>query len=90
MADQKMTVTRLIHQYYLKHPEGHFFDRETLKFFGERISDMRVMKDTEVVTDYAGEKHTCYCLSHLQRKHPCGPTRRYTYFDVDTLDKIKD
>lgn len=74
--------------YYAKHPNGHFFDYETLKFFGESMSTMRLLKGTVKVTDVCGEQHTCYVLSSLQRKHPSGPRRTRHYFDVETLDDV--
>lgn len=53
--------------YYEKHPNGHFFDGDTLKFFGERFSEMRLLKGTVQVTDSLGKEHTCYVVSSLQR-----------------------
>lgn len=82
------SVYGLMDAYKEKHPHGHFFDHDTLKFFGERLSEMRLLKQTETVTDVSGEKHECYVLSSLQRKHPMGPRRKYTFFDVETLDDV--
>ena len=76
------SVYGLVNAYYEKHPNGHFFDPNTLKFFGERFSEMRLLEQTETVTD------VCYVLSSLQRKHPMGPRRKYTFFDVETLDDV--
>lgn len=83
-----MTVYELKRNYYKNNPDGHFFDRDTLRFFGERMSDMRVLKNTVIIKDYRGNDHECYCLSSYQRKHPCGPTRAYHYFDVKDFDNI--
>lgn len=74
--------------YYQKHPNGHYFDRDTLKFFGETLSTMRLLKGTAKIKDISGEQHECYVLSSLQRKHPGGPRRKYTYFDIHTLEDI--
>lgn len=74
--------------YYDKHPGGHFFDYDTLKFFGESFSTMRLLKGTAHITDFCGEEHECYMLSRLQKKYPSGPRRTYAYFDVETLDDI--
>ena len=82
-----MTVYTLMENYKAKQG-GHFFDEATLKFFGERISDMRVLKDTTTVKTYSGDTHTCYVLSSLQRKHPMGPRRKYSYFDTETFANI--
>jgi hypothetical protein len=39
-------IDEFIKAYYTKNPEGHYFDQETLKFFGERVSEMRLLKKT--------------------------------------------
>ena len=81
-------VYSLVAAYQHAHPGGHYFDRDTLKFFGESLSTMRLLKDKVTIKDWSGEKHTCYVLSKLQKKHPMGPRRVYAYFDVETLDDI--
>ena len=81
-------IYSFINDYYAKHPNGHYFDQDTLKFFGERLSDMRVYKKTEIKEDYRGKKHVCYILSRIQRNHPDGPKRTLAYFDVETLEDI--
>lgn len=81
-------IDELIRTYYQKHPNGHYFDRDTLKFFGERRSDMRLLKGTVNVKDIIGREHEAYCISRLQRKCPGGARRTYAYFDVNTLDDI--
>jgi len=71
-----------------KHPDGHFFDPDTLKFFGESMSQMRLLKNTVAVTDIGGDVHTCYVLSSRQRM-PSGKSRRkYHYFDNVTLEDV--
>ena len=81
-------INELISAYYRKNPSGHYFDHDTLKFFGERVSDMRLLKGTVKVKDVCGEEHEAYCISRLQRKYPGGPRRTYAYFDIETLDDI--
>lgn len=81
-------IDELIRAYYAKNPHGHYFDRDTLKFFGERISDMRLLAGTVRVTDICGEEHEAYVISRLQRKYPGGPRRTRAYFDTTTLDDI--
>lgn len=82
------SVYGLIEQHKSRHPQSHFFDRETLKFFGERISEMRLLKNTAKVKRSDGTKVECYVLSSLQRNHPCGARRTYHYFTVDDLEHI--
>jgi len=83
-----MNIQKLIKAYYKKNPNGHFFDRNTLKFFGEALSRMRVLKKTVTITDVSGEKHECYVVSATRTKDwngPCKPYVHYHYFDIDTL-----
>ena len=81
-------INELIRAYYEKNPNGHYFDRDTLKFFGERVSDMRLLKGTVKIKDISGKEHEAYVISRLQRKYPGGARRTYAYFDVETLDDI--
>jgi hypothetical protein len=82
------SVYDLKDKYYEKHPNGHYFDHDTLKFFGESLSTMNLLQGTRKITDICGEEHECYVLSSLQKKYPGGRRRRYTYFDVCTLDDV--
>lgn len=71
--------------------EHHFFDAGTLKFFGERISDMRVLKNTVQVKDISGEMHTCYVISATRRKNYMGACKPYSYhhyFDTTTYNHV--
>lgn len=88
MAVKVYSVYGLISEYQRMHPNGHIFDRDTLKFFGETVSSMRLLKGTVKVTDSMGEEHTCYVLSSLQKKHPMGPRRAYHHFDAETLEHV--
>lgn len=83
-----MTVKELIREYYAHDPNGHFFDKDTLDFFGERMSEMKLLKDKAIVTDAHGKDHVCYVITTIQHKHPCGPTRAYHHFDAETFDHI--
>ena len=82
------TVNTLIREYYRNNPNGHFFNKDTLRFFGERISDMRLFKKTVNVQTYNGQILECYKLSTFQRNHPLGARRAYYYFDIDTVDYV--
>lgn len=83
-----MTVYHLKRRHEEKHPKSHYFSRETLKFFGERLSSMRVLKNTAEIKDSSGETHTCFILSKLSKNFSGKTFRNYDYFDVETLDHI--
>ena len=81
-------IYALRYAYYRKHPDGHWFDADTLKYFGERLSDMRLLKGTSTITDVCGEAHEVYTVSRLQRKYPGGARRTYAHFDTTTLEDV--
>ena len=83
-----MSIYEFIEKYREAQPNGHFFDPKTLRFFGERLSEMRVLKGTALIECEDGKTRECYCVSSLQRKHPRGPRRTYAFFDVKTLDQV--
>lgn len=85
---ERISVQSLISRYYAHHPNGHFFDKETLKFFGERKSEMRILNHLVTIEDYHGRAHKCYVLSTVQHNHPCGSRKAYFYFDVETYEYI--
>lgn len=83
-----MTPEQLRTNHLTHHPTSHFFDRETLSFFGERLSEMRVLHGTVDVKSAGGFPHTCYILSSRQHNAPGGPRRVYHYFDVETFEHV--
>ncbi len=81
-----MNVYTLMDKHKTACPDSHFFDTDTLKFFGERMSEMRVLKKTIRARDIFGAVHECYVLSSLQRNMGC--TRHYSYFDTKTFKEV--
>ena len=83
-----MTVYELKKKYYEHNPDGHFFDRDTLRFFGERLSEMKVDTGYHIIDNY-GKEHTCYQLISIQHKAPKGvnPIREH-YFDEEDFDIV--
>lgn len=39
-----MTITKLIARYKEMNPIGHFFSKDTLKFFGQTLKDLKYWK----------------------------------------------
>lgn len=83
-----MTVYELKAMHEEKHPKSHFFDPDTLKFFGETLSTMRVLKYPAEIKDISGETHECYVLSKRSRKFDDRYYRTYAYFDTTTLEQV--
>lgn len=77
-----MTVYDLMYYHKRNFPSSHFFDHDTLKFFGERISEMRVLQRTTTVRG-----RECYVLSSFQHNAPI-PRRAYHYFATDNFEEV--
>ena len=86
-----MTFYELKNKVETKGGESFFFNPDTLKFFGERLSDMRLLKTKAIITDCMDNKHTCYIVSAIRRKNAFGHCRPYThhhYFDIETFHHV--
>lgn len=83
-----MTVYTLKNRHEAAFPRSHFFDRDTLKFFGECLSSMNVLKRTARITTWSGDTHECYVLSKLSKNYPSGTRRTYAYFDASTYEEV--
>ena len=81
------TVSDLKRVYQEKHPDGHFFDKETMKFWGCRMSDMRIT-GVASISDYRGNKHNCYCVSSRRKDYYGNYVTDMYYFDTETLDLV--
>ena len=81
-----MTVYKLREE--LEKQGSYYFSDDTLKFFGERLSDMYILKKTEKIKDYNGEIHDCYVLSKLYKDYKGRKVRNHDYFDIHTLERI--
>lgn len=82
-----MTIYELKKNYEEK-TGGHFFDPETLKYWGESISTMYLYKRITTVTDYKGIKHSCYTISVKQRPQDAPPRVNIYHFDIETFQEV--
>lgn len=78
----------LIRMHQEAHPKSHFFDPGTLRFFGETISSMRLLKTLATVKTWSGGRVECYVLSARQRRPDGKTVRVYHYFDTNTLADV--
>lgn len=65
---------------------GHFFDRATLKYWGQTMKDFSV-EAFHLVTDNAGAVHDCYKVLDTIRLDGIKETHVH-YFDQETLEEI--
>ena len=72
---------------YHKHNGGKFFDRKTLKFFGQTMRSFSVYA-FELVTDYKGNTHDCYSVYHTITSPDGQQFPKVAYFDRLTFDQV--
>lgn len=66
--------------------DSHFFDRDSLKFFGDTIQNYSVSAQTVYVHSYDGTSTECYVL---RRKRPVKHgLQGDAYFDVETFRRV--
>ena len=72
-----MTPSELKYHHLRLNPASHFFDRDTMRFFGDTMSNYGVTTHED-----------CY---ELRRKKPVKEGLRYsTYFDKETFEIRRD
>lgn len=82
-----MKIAEFISLYRQNRPDGHFFDREALKFFGEKISEMSYNGVT-VIIDRRGHRRDAHELRTIQHDEMLGKRWKLNYFDAVTFDQI--
>lgn len=84
----RMTPTELKKRHLAAYPESHFFDRKTMQCWGQKMSNMKVEKDTETIEDCMGNMRECYVLVADGRDmYDFHVVRKY-YFDTETFNCI--
>lgn len=82
----KMNASTLKHLYQTHNPDGHYFERSTMRFFGDTMSNYAVSSQTVKVRTHSGEIVECYVL---RRKHPVKHgLKDPTFFSSVTFDKV--
>ena len=82
------TVYDLKRAYIEHNPFDHYFDRKTLKFWGETMKTMRFSRVPVTITDVRGYKREVYRLRTYQKRHPLGPRWTTMYFDIYTFQQV--
>lgn len=81
-----MNKSELKYNHELHNPDSCFFDRSTMRFFGDTMSNYYVPRKTVIVTRIDGSKVECYELRRIKPvKHGiCGSS----FFDAVTFKRI--
>lgn len=81
------TVAELVSEYRRHNPKGHFFDPDTLAFFGEKISKMQYMGLT-VIPDVYERNRRCHKIWSEENDSVLGTRWKLHYFDALTFDHV--
>ena len=86
MTNRRMTASELKYQHEQHNPNSNFFNRESMKFFGDTMANYYVPAKTVLVETYTDGAHQCYELQR-RNKTPKGASNS-AYFDVCTFKKV--
>lgn len=65
---------------------SYFFDRSSMRFFGDTMANYYVSKNTALITTSLGEHHVCHILTRVKPvKHGL---INNAYFDIDTFERV--
>lgn len=79
-----MTASTL--KYKVQKTGSYFFDRKSMRFFGDTMSNYYVSRHIVEITDSIGDTYQCYALT---RVHPVKDNMQSTaYFDIETFENI--
>lgn len=82
-----MTPSDLKYQHEQHQPDSLFFERDTMKFFGDTMSNYTVPRKLVQVKDHHDIVHECW---ELRRKRPVnGGLQTSAYFDATTFERIR-
>ena len=85
-----MTISTLIKNYKNNNaPHNHFFDKQTLRFFGESFHTMELLTNKMNIVDSLGKQHECYIIKSYQKNSPLESKFYYHAFDVKSFEHIE-
>ena len=84
---EAMTIAELVSQYRQHQPKGHFFDRETLAFFGEKISKM-TYNGIKVIKDASGHERQVHEIRSEENDSVLGRRWKLHFFDAFTFEDV--
>ncbi len=71
-------------KYYVSETGSHFFDRSSMKFFGDTMANYGLRKNVPVITS----EGKVYCFE-LTRKRPVAHgLANSTFFNMETLERV--
>lgn len=77
------TVSDLKYVFETEKTESHFFDRKTLKFFGQTMRDFHLYKATKTIN---GQE--CFVLKGKGKDFRGNRYTSFYYFSVNTLEQV--
>lgn len=82
-----MTPSNLKYLYEINNPDGHFFDRQTMKFFGDTMANFGCRRTTIALELWAGGAQDVSCWE-LYRKRPVKHGLQSSHYFDDNGNEI--
>lgn len=86
MKDDKVRMTASDLKYHVQQTGSNFFDRSSMKFFGDKMANYYVSANPVNITTSSGVKHTCWELTRV-RPVKMG-LQAPAYFDWTTYERV--
>lgn len=81
-----MNASELKYHYQAHNPDGHFFDRKTMRFFGDTMRNFGVRSKPVKIRRHSGDLVTCY---ELYRRRPVKHGLQSShFFSIDQFEIV--
>ncbi|NMW84711.1 hypothetical protein HKO22_02995 [Peptoniphilus sp. AGMB00490] len=88
MKNHNITLEKLVREYERRGSD--YFKKDTLKFYGEKLKEMKIKDEIREIRDRKGNLHKCIVLQKISTGMFGDKYLDYDYFDMDTLDRMSD
>ena len=87
-----MDIQKFAYEYRKHNPDGHFFDKSKMSFYGESIEEMEVvsLSGRGKIIDSECNERQVWCVKSISHKNvEYGCNVHYTYFDKETFEEVE-
>ena len=81
-----MNATELKFNYIQKNQTNYFFDRKSMKFFGDTMRNYGVCSKPVIIKSHSGNSVECWEL--FRKKPVIGRLKSSSFFDINTFQRI--
>lgn len=79
---------KFLEDFKKENPESYFFSKDTLHFFGESLTDMKILPNIQNIKSSSGEAVECFVLSKKSKNWNNKRIQNDAYFSTENLKRI--